>query len=254
MPKSQPTGYYDPKTGRFTPIRAQNQPVRAQNQPKKKHKINLFILAVFAVLFFVIFVLPFAGNKSDADDAAETEPARAAENDGSLTLYEVPDEPAALSEEPQTPEPVPEPVSEPVSEPIPEPALSAPDPEPDPEPVQTWTEEPAQTWQPEEENTWQPEPEPVQTWEPEPVQTWTEEPAQTWQPEQEYTWQPEPEPVQTWEPVAVVYVLNTHTLKIHASWCGDVEKIKPENYAETTDPQTYLSWGYTNCGHCGGCG
>ena len=250
MPKTQPTGYYDPKTGRFTPIRGQNQPVRAQNQPKKKHKINLVILAIFAVLFFVIFVLPFAGNKSDADDAAETEPARAAENDGSLTLYEVPDEPAALPEEPQTPEPIPEPVSEPVSEPIPEPALSAPDPEPEPEPVRSWTPEP------------EPEPEPVQTWEP----------------EQEYTWQPEPEPVQTWEPdqntagtwggtddpywlqytyeheETTLYVLNTSSQKIHKPDCSDVARIKPENYATTDDPETWLSWGYTNCGHCGGCG
>lgn len=49
-----------------------------------------------------------------------------------------------------------------------------------------------------------------------------------------------------------LYVLNTHTQKVHKSTCNDVQKIKPENYATTNNPGEYLANGYTNCGHCGG--
>ena len=50
------------------------------------------------------------------------------------------------------------------------------------------------------------------------------------------------------------YVLNTSTKKIHKPDCNDVSKIKPENYSTTDAPEDYLDDGYTNCGHCGGCG
>lgn len=46
------------------------------------------------------------------------------------------------------------------------------------------------------------------------------------------------------------YVLNTHTLKVHFASCNDVAKIKPENYATTTDLQSAINGGYTACGHC----
>lgn len=187
MPKNQPTGTYDFATGRFVPFSAQKQPVRARTQPKKKRKTNGVILAVSAVLLLLMIVIASGGNQSDADDPAETEPARAAasgETDGP-TLYRIDDTPAQ------------------------------PEPDPEPEPVRTWEPEPDYTWQPE----------------------------------------PEPEPVQTWTPaVTVTYVLNTNSKKIHKPDCNDVAKIKPENYATTDDPETWLSWGYTNCGHCGGCG
>lgn len=46
------------------------------------------------------------------------------------------------------------------------------------------------------------------------------------------------------------YVLNISSKKIHKPTCGDVKKIKPENYSTTTDLETYLAQGYTYCGHC----
>ena len=49
---------------------------------------------------------------------------------------------------------------------------------------------------------------------------------------------------------AVEYVLNTSSKKIHKPTCNDVKKIKPENYSTTTDIDSYLSQGYTKCGHC----
>lgn len=48
----------------------------------------------------------------------------------------------------------------------------------------------------------------------------------------------------------VEYVLNTSSKKIHKPTCNDVKKIKPENYSTTTDIDSYLSQGYTKCGHC----
>lgn len=242
MPNNRPNGYYDPKTGRFIPfseqnlpVRAQNQPVRAQNQPvraqnlpvfaknpptrlqkptKKKRKINLVLLAVFAVLFFVIFVLPFAGNNSDSEDAAETEPSRAVESEetNALSLYQIEDSPTQPETEP-APAPQPEP---PAAEPISEEAAFLSEPEPDP----------------------------IRTWTPERDFTGAQE-----QPEDFYPY------LKTYEhEITEQYVLNTSSHKIHKPDCKDVSKIKAENYSTTDDPETWLSWGYTNCGHCGGCG
>ena len=235
MPNNRPNGYYDPKTGRFIPfseqnlpVRGQNQPVRAQNLPvfaknpptrlqkptKKQRKINFVLLAVFTVLFFVIFVLPFAGNNSNAEDAAETEPSRAVESEetNALSLYQIEDSPTQPETEP-APAPQPEP---PAAEPISEEAAFLSEPEPDP----------------------------IRTWTPERDFTGAQE-----QPEDFYPY------LKTYEhEITEQYVLNTSSHKIHKPGCGDVEKIKPENYSTTDDPETWLSWGYTNCGHCGGCG
>ena len=47
------------------------------------------------------------------------------------------------------------------------------------------------------------------------------------------------------------YVLNTSTLKIHHPNCKDVPKIKPSNYATSSESaETLISQGYSICGHC----
>lgn len=226
MPNNRPNGYCDPKTGRFIPFSEQNLPVRAQNLPvfaknpptrlqkptKKKRKINLVLLAVFTVLFFVIFVLPFAGNNSDAEDTAETEPARAVESEetDTLTLYQIEASPA-----------------QPKPEPDPEPELPAAEP--------VFEDAAALS---------EPKPEPILTLTPERDFTGAQE-----QPEDFYPY------LKTYEhEITEQYVLNTSSHKIHKPNCNDVSKIKAENYSTTDDPETWLTWGYTNCGHCGGCG
>lgn len=78
-----------------------------------------------------------------------------------------------------------------------------------------------------------PDPTTVPTSEPTPTPTMapTEEPVTTPQPKQE-----------------TVYVLNTKTMKIHNTWCNSVEKIKPENYKETTESIDELEkQGYVKC-------
>lgn len=47
-----------------------------------------------------------------------------------------------------------------------------------------------------------------------------------------------------------VYVLNLSTKKIHLADCSSAKKIKTENYAETTDPDAYISKGYAACKIC----
>lgn len=47
------------------------------------------------------------------------------------------------------------------------------------------------------------------------------------------------------------YVLNTKSLKIHHPTCNDVKKIKPDNYATSSESRdTLISKGYSLCGHC----
>ena len=60
---------------------------------------------------------------------------------------------------------------------------------------------------------------------------------------------PTEKPVSTPQPKKeTVYVLNTKTMKIHNTWCNSVEKIKPENYKETTESIEELEkQGYVKC-------
>ena len=47
------------------------------------------------------------------------------------------------------------------------------------------------------------------------------------------------------------YVLNTSSMKFHLPTCDDVAKIKPENYAESSESKEALeNKGYSPCGHC----
>lgn len=59
-----------------------------------------------------------------------------------------------------------------------------------------------------------------------------------------------PKPVETQPSVAITYVLNTSTQKIHHSGCSSVAKIKDANKSTTTDPMAKLAEGYTWCGIC----
>lgn len=47
------------------------------------------------------------------------------------------------------------------------------------------------------------------------------------------------------------YVLNTSTKKIHKMSCASVKRIKPENYATTTDYEGAIADGYVQCKNCG---
>lgn len=49
----------------------------------------------------------------------------------------------------------------------------------------------------------------------------------------------------------VTYVLNTNTHKFHCQSCKDVQRIKPENYATSSESRDELiAQGYEPCGHC----
>ena len=112
--------------------------------------------------------------------------------------------------------------------------LSDSEPDPTPEPEQTPETDAPAVEEPEEEA----EPEVLTLSEP-------EEPAAPVTRETPDPLFPEYEREQT-----VEYVLNTSSRKIHKPTCNDVKKIKPENYSTTTDMDSYLSQGYTKCGHC----
>ncbi len=48
-----------------------------------------------------------------------------------------------------------------------------------------------------------------------------------------------------------IYVLNTHTLKIHHPSCSSVKKIAPQNYATSNSSlDDLISQGYSTCGNC----
>lgn len=48
-----------------------------------------------------------------------------------------------------------------------------------------------------------------------------------------------------------IYVLNTNTFKFYIPTCKDVRKIKPENYATSSDSRwSIIAQGYSPCGHC----
>ena len=51
-------------------------------------------------------------------------------------------------------------------------------------------------------------------------------------------------------PESATYVLNTGTHKIHYAGCRSVDRISPENYAETNDLESALANGYDPCKIC----
>ena len=54
------------------------------------------------------------------------------------------------------------------------------------------------------------------------------------------------------EPAFDVYILNTSSKKIHCPTCSSVGEIKPENRAQTADPEAALAEGYVWCKRCHG--
>lgn len=58
------------------------------------------------------------------------------------------------------------------------------------------------------------------------------------------------EPITPPDAEQYTYVLNTSTKKIHKSTCASVKRIKPENYATTTDYAGAIAQGYVQCKNC----
>ena len=225
MAKKQPTGFYDPNTGKIV------------QYTKPKRKAWPWIVAVVVIIAGIYG----AGSKNDTvpdreTSAIETEDSNifllkstadpeTVPSEEASTIGEAQDIELKTDQEPTKSEPEPE--LEPEPGPEPEPELE-PEPEPEPAPAVLTLE--------------------IDETPNEPVTrsggTGPDDPY--WL---QYTYEKDSV---IENPIGEVYAVNTNTHKLHRMTCKDVEKIKPENYTETENPDEYLAAGYSWCKKCHG--